>query len=59
MANFVLLYTGGSAGSTPAEREKIMGAWGAWFGQLGDKVVDVGGRLIRLVHGGDGSKQEP
>ena len=24
MANFVLLYTGGSAGRTPAEREKIM-----------------------------------
>jgi hypothetical protein len=42
MANFVLLYTGGSAGTTPAEREKIMGAWGAWFGKLGDKIVDAG-----------------
>jgi hypothetical protein len=42
MANFVLLYSGGSAGTTPAEREKIMGAWGAWFGKLGDKIVDAG-----------------
>jgi len=42
MANFVLLYTGGSAGTTPAEREKVMQAWGGWFGKLGDKIVDAG-----------------
>lgn len=42
MANFVLLYSGGSAGTTPAEREKVMQAWGAWFGKLGDTVVDHG-----------------
>lgn len=42
MANFVLLYSGGSAGTTPAEREKTMQAWGAWFGKLGDRVVDAG-----------------
>lgn len=42
MANFVLLYSGGSAGTTPAERENIMQAWGAWFGRLGDKAVDHG-----------------
>ena len=42
MANFVLLYTGGSAGTTEVERGKIMEAWGAWFGKLGDKVVDAG-----------------
>ena len=42
MANFVLLYTGGSAGTSPAEREKVMQAWGGWFGKLGDKVVDPG-----------------
>ncbi|TMC53966.1 MAG: hypothetical protein E6J20_06135 [Chloroflexi bacterium] len=42
MANFVLLYTGGSAGTTPAEREKAMQAWGGWFGKLGDKIVDAG-----------------
>jgi hypothetical protein len=42
MANFVLLYTGGSAGTSPAERDKAMQAWGAWFGKLGDKIVDMG-----------------
>ena len=42
MANFVLLYSGGSAGTSPAEREKVMQAWGGWFGKLGDKVVDPG-----------------
>jgi hypothetical protein len=42
MANFVLLYAGGSAGATDAERGKAMEAWGAWFGKLGDKIVDAG-----------------
>ena len=42
MANFVLLYTGGSAGTSPAERDKVMQAWGAWFGKLGDRIVDMG-----------------
>src|SRR5260370_16010846 len=42
MANFVLLYSGGSAGATEAERGKVMEAWGAWFGKLGDKIVDAG-----------------
>ncbi|HKV88531.1 MAG TPA: YciI family protein [Candidatus Dormibacteraeota bacterium] len=42
MANFVLLYAGGSAGRTEAERAKTMEAWGAWFGKLGDKIVDHG-----------------
>ena len=42
MANFVLLYSGGSAGTTDAERGKVMEAWGAWFGKLGDKIVDAG-----------------
>jgi hypothetical protein len=42
MANFVLVYTGGSRPATEAEGKKAMEAWGAWFGQLGDKVVDAG-----------------
>ena len=42
MANFLLLYSGGSAGTTPAERDKVMQAWGGWFGKLGDRVVDPG-----------------
>ncbi len=42
MANYLLLYSGGSAGTTPADREKSLQAWGAWFGRLGDKIVDHG-----------------
>jgi hypothetical protein len=65
MANFVLLYTGGSAGTSPAEREKVMQQWGAWFGKLGDKVVDAGNPFAthaKTVSNGsahDGAVQNP
>jgi len=43
MGKFVLAYRGGSGmAEDPAEREQAMAAWGAWFGQLGDAVVDAG-----------------
>jgi hypothetical protein len=42
MANFVLVYTGGGMPASEAEGKKVMEAWGAWFGMLGDKVVDGG-----------------
>ena len=42
MANYLLLYHGGSMAETPEERDQIMGAWNAWFGQLGDVLVDGG-----------------
>ncbi len=42
MANFVLLYSGGSMPETQAEQAQVMEAWGAWFGQLGSALVDGG-----------------
>jgi hypothetical protein len=42
MANFVLVYSGGGMPATEAERGKVMEQWGAWFGKLGDKIVDAG-----------------
>lgn len=42
MAKFVLLYTGGSMPASDSDRKQVMDAWGAWFGGLGDKVVDSG-----------------
>ena len=43
MANFLLTYPGeGGMPATEAERAAVMGAWGAWFGQLGEAVVDPG-----------------
>jgi hypothetical protein len=42
MAKFVYLYTGGQMAPTPAEQEKAMQEWGAWFGTLGDSVAEMG-----------------
>jgi len=42
MKNYVLAYTGGGTPPTEEEREQAMAAWGAWFGSLGDAVVDAG-----------------
>jgi hypothetical protein len=42
MANFVLLYTGGSMPETEAEQAAVMQAWGAWLGGLGSALVDAG-----------------
>jgi len=41
MSNFVFIYSnGGDTGNLPME--EVRAAWGAWFGQLGDKLVDGG-----------------
>ena len=42
MAKYVLLYSGGGMAATPAEQEKTLQAWGAWFGKLGKSIVDPG-----------------
>jgi hypothetical protein len=42
MANFVLLYIGGSNPQTEAEQAAVMKAWTGWFGGLGSAVVDGG-----------------
>jgi hypothetical protein len=42
MANFVLLYSGGSMPESQAEQAAVMKAWEAWFGGLGSAIVDGG-----------------
>ena len=42
MPKYVFAYHGGSPPQTPADQEAVMAAWGAWFGTLGDAVVDGG-----------------
>ena len=42
MANFVLLYSGGSMPESKTEQAAVMQAWGAWYGGLGSAVVDGG-----------------
>ena len=39
MARFVLMFHGGE---TPEEPPAVMDRWMAWFGELGDAVVDMG-----------------
>jgi hypothetical protein len=45
MANYLLVYKGGSMAETDAEREAAMAAWGGWFGSLGAAIVDAGNPL--------------
>jgi|SRR5690349_2862947 hypothetical protein len=42
MPNYVLVYKGGAMAATPAEQERVMAAWGQWFGGLGQSLVDGG-----------------
>jgi hypothetical protein len=42
MPNYMFAYTGGEPPASEAEGKKVMDAWMAWFGTLGDSVVDGG-----------------
>ncbi len=42
MANYVLVYHGGSMPGSPEEGAKVMQAWTDWFAALGDALVDGG-----------------
>src|SRR5439155_2623742 len=42
MANFVLLYSGGSMPAREAEQAAVVQAWGAWYTGLGSALVDGG-----------------
>ena len=42
MANFVLLYTGGSMPKGDSERKLVTEAWNKWYSRLGQAVVDQG-----------------
>lgn len=42
MTNFVLLYTGGTYPESEEEQAAVMGDWGAWYGQMGESIVDGG-----------------
>jgi hypothetical protein len=42
MTNFVLLYTGGGMPESEEEGAAVIAAWGAWYGRLGEAIVDGG-----------------
>jgi hypothetical protein len=50
MANYLLTYHGGSGMPEGQEAQaQAMEAWNAWFGQLGDSLVDGGNPTSRAV----------
>ena len=42
MGKYVLAYTGGGQPDSEEEGQRVMAAWGAWLGGLGDAIVDQG-----------------
>ncbi|MEM7524200.1 MAG: hypothetical protein AAF360_10670 [Pseudomonadota bacterium] len=42
MPKYIFAYHGGSMPETPEEGAAQMEKWGAWFGQMGDAVLDGG-----------------
>ncbi len=42
MPNYLFIYHGGKMPETPEEGEKVMAAWNAWMGGIGDALVDGG-----------------
>ena len=47
MPKFMFAYHGGSTPETPEEGEKVMAAWTAWFGGMGDAIVDGGNPVLQ------------
>ena len=56
MTTYLFSYHGGSGMTSGEELERVMAAWGAWFGSLGAAVADPGnpGGATRVV-ASDGS----
>lgn len=42
MAKYVLIYKGGGMPEGEEAQQEAMARWGAWFGALGDSVVEPG-----------------
>jgi hypothetical protein len=42
MGKYVLAFKGGSIPESEEEQKQVMDEWMAWFGGLGDSVVDMG-----------------
>jgi hypothetical protein len=49
MANYLLTYHGGGMPESPEAQAQVMEAWTAWFGRLGDSLVDGGNPTSRSV----------
>ena len=51
MGKYMVIYSGGMGmAATPEEQEKIMADWGAWYGQMGEAIVDGGAPFADSKH---------
>lgn len=51
MAKYVVLYSGGMGmGDDPETMQKVMEEWGAWYGMMGEAVVDGGAPFGESKH---------
>jgi hypothetical protein len=60
MSNYLFAYRGGQMAETDEERQAVMAAWGAWFGELGEAIVDpgnpfAGSKSVGAANGSAGS----
>ena len=51
MTKYVLLFSGGGMPETEEEQAAVMEAWGAWYGGLGEAVVDPGDPFTPMAKG--------
>ncbi len=59
MPKYVYAYHGGGMAESEAEQAEVMEAWGAWFGQLGEAIVDGGNPTAAVMTvAADGSSSE-
>jgi hypothetical protein len=42
MGKYLFAYRGGMMADTDEQRQAVMQAWGQWFGELGQAIVDPG-----------------
>jgi hypothetical protein len=42
MGKYLFAYRGGMMADTDEQRQAVMQAWGEWFGELGQAIVDPG-----------------
>lgn len=64
MTNFVLVYTGGATPENIADPDAVMAEWGAWYGKMGEAIVDGGKPFGASKHVtskgvGDGAASSP
>jgi hypothetical protein len=46
MTKFVLVYTGGGMPESEEEQAAVLAEWGAWYGGLGDAIMDPGNPFV-------------